>query len=33
MYTFYGTAYFEDDMQKDFSAKVIAIPETMTYEE
>ena len=33
MYTFYGTAYFEDDMQKDFSSKVIAIPETMTYEE
>lgn len=33
IYTFYGTAYFEDNMQKDFSSKVIAIPESMTYEE
>lgn len=33
MYTFYGTAYFEGDKQTEFNSKVIAIPESMTYEE
>lgn len=33
MYTFYGTAHFEDGKQTDFRSSVIAIPESMTYEE
>ena len=33
MYTFYGTANIEGGKQADFRSSVIAIPESMTYEE
>lgn len=33
IYNFIGTATLEDGTQTDFSSKVIAIPESMTYEE
>lgn len=33
IYNFIGTATFEDGTQSEFSSRVIAIPESMTYEE
>ena len=33
IYTFYGTATFEDDTQTEFRSRIIAIPESYTYEE
>lgn len=33
IYTFYGTASFEDGAQKEFKSRIIAIPESMTYVE
>lgn len=33
VYNFIGTATFEDGSQSEFKSKVIAIPESMTYEE
>lgn len=33
IYTFYGTASFEDGAQREFRSRIIAIPEALTYEE
>ena len=33
IYIFYGTAYFDNEKESEFKSYVIAIPESMTYEE